>query len=226
MQLDRRAAATLMLGLAAAPAAAAPPRAGPTLNDLRAAPRPKIDPARAALVIIDAQNEYLDGRLKLDGFDPAVDEIVRLRDWARDQGVLIVHVWQTGGPAAPIFAEGSRGGKIVDALTPRLGEEVVAKTHPNSFHRTSLDAVLRAGGRDQVVLTGFMAHMCLDASARAAFDLGYAAFVPATATADRALPDPTGGPALSGPAMVRASLTALNDRFAWVLPDAAAVRAG
>jgi nicotinamidase-related amidase len=68
---------------------------------------------------------------------------------------------------------GTRGIEIHDTVAPLAGELVVQKAHPNSFRETTLEATLRAAGVDQVVVCGMMTSMCVDATARAAADLGF-----------------------------------------------------
>jgi nicotinamidase-related amidase len=221
-----RPALALAAAIAAASGAAQAAPARPlTLADMRATAWPALDPSRAALVIIDAQREYSDGRLKLEGMDAAVAEIVRLRAWAHAHAVPVIHIRQEGPATAPIFAAGKPGSQIVAPLTPTAGETVVKKTYPNAFNHTELDATLKHLGRTQLVLTGFMAHMCLDSTTRAAFDLDYTPYVVASATAERPLPDPLGSAAVSAAELRRITMTALNDRFARILPDAGAVTA-
>ncbi|MDG2522847.1 cysteine hydrolase family protein [Caulobacter segnis] len=222
-------AAILAASLSFAAAQAAGPVLMPdgrpaTLRDLRPGERPAIDPKRAALLIIDAQNEYVDGKLPLEGFDPAVVQIQALRAWAHENGALVIHIRQIAGPTSPIFAAGGHGAEIIAQLTPTTDELVIDKALPNSFHATALQKALKAAGKDQLIVTGFMAHMCVDATTRAGFDLGYQNYVVASATADRALPDPLGG-VVTAAEVKRVALTALNDRFAWVLKDAAEVKA-
>jgi nicotinamidase-related amidase len=67
-----------------------------------------------------------------------------------------------------------------------------------------------------------MTHMCVNSTARGAFNLGYAPAVVASATATRSLPGVDGAP-LSAGAVQAASLAALSDLFAIVVPDAASI---
>jgi nicotinamidase-related amidase len=200
-------------------------KAPPRLRDLRGVARPALEPDRAALLIIDAQREYMEGPLKLEGMEGAIVEIARLRSWARANGVPVIHVQQVGLPGAAVFAPGTAGVEIISELRPIAGEAVVVKAYPNAFNKTRLDAVIAGTRRRQLILTGFMAHMCLDATARAAFDRDHEVFVVGSATAERAIPGPD-GQVMAARALLRATLTALNDRFAWVLPDAASVTGG
>ena len=94
-------------------------------------------------------------------------------------------------------------------------ESIVSKPLPNAFAQTDLDAALKKLGRTQLVIAGFMTHMCVSSTARAALDLGYKATVAADAAATRDLPDPMGG-VIAADALHRAALAELADRFAIV----------
>jgi nicotinamidase-related amidase len=66
-----------------------------------------------------------------------------------------------------------------------------------SFFQTDLGAQLEKTGRQDLVLAGFMTHMCVNSTARDAFNLGYRPTVVASATATRDLPVPGGTPVLA-----------------------------
>jgi nicotinamidase-related amidase len=66
-----------------------------------------------------------------------------------------------------------------------------------------------------------MTHMCVNSTARGAFTAGFAPSVVAAATATRALPGPDGPVPAS--ALQSASLAALSDMFAVVVPDSRAI---
>ncbi|MGL4262411.1 MAG: cysteine hydrolase family protein [Afipia sp.] len=178
----------------------------------------------SALVIIDAQLEYVTGKLPLDGVDSAVVEAAKLLKLARERGVPVFHVVHHGPAGAPLFDETTPQGAIVPLLTPAAGEVVVRKTLPNSFAGTDLDALVKSTGRSELILAGFMTHMCVSATARAALDLKYRTTVVANATATRDLPDPLGG-TIPASVVHRVALTELADRFAIVVKDTAALTA-
>lgn len=67
-----------------------------------------------------------------------------------------------------------------------------------------------------------MTHMCINSTARGGFSLGYAPTVVASATATRPLPG-VGGETVAAAALQSASLAALSDLFAVVVPDVAGV---
>ena len=170
--------------------------------------------ASAALVVIDAQREYLDGALPLGGIEPALERLALLLGKARAAGTPVIHIAHKGR-AGSLFDRDGAGGQIVDQARPLDGEPVIEKPLPNSFAKTDLEAQLRATGRPNLILAGFMTHMCVSSTARAALDLGFPVTIAADAAATRALPDGQGGE-ISAEALHRAELAALGDRFACI----------
>lgn len=177
--------------------------------------------ADGVLVIIDAQREYTDGLLPLSGVDAAVASLAVLLDKARKAGTPVVHVRHIGKGKA--FNPSSTGYEIVAALTPRDGETIVDKALPNSFAGTELAKILTGIGRKNLIVGGFMTHMCVSATVRAATDHGYMSTVAADSVATRDLPDATGGATVGADTINRITLAALADRFAWVVPKASQI---
>ena len=167
----------------------------------------------AVLIVIDAQNEYVDGKLPLPGVKPALANIARLLAKARADGGRIVHV-QHRGRAGGAFDPATKAFAIADEAAPRAGETIVEKPLPNAFAGTKLNETLASIGTKRLVLAGFMTHMCVSSTARAALDLGYQTTVAADACATRDLPTDTGD--ISAADLHRAELAALADRFSIV----------
>lgn len=208
--------ASLAAPVLAAGAAAAAPRPE-TLLDLAGA---KLEPSRlseAALVIIDAQNEYRHGPLALSGIEPAIRRLAVLLKRARAAGTPVIHIAQIGDPGQ-MFDRKSERGQFVKEITPLPGETVIEKPLPNSFARTTLQAHLETLKRKQIVVAGFMTHMCVSSTVRAGFDLDYRITVAADATATRALPSATGGHAVAARDVQASALAALADFFAAIAP--------
>jgi nicotinamidase-related amidase len=67
---------------------------------------------------------------------------------------------------------GSHGAQTNSAVAPAVGELVVVKNYPNSFLQTELAEHLAAAGANRVAFCGMMTSMCVDATVRAAADLG------------------------------------------------------
>ncbi|MDI1286315.1 MAG: cysteine hydrolase family protein [Reyranella sp.] len=175
--------------------------------------------ADGVLLIIDAQREYTDGLLPLPGVGTAVEALATLLEKARTAGAPVVHVrHQSKGKA---FNPTSTGYEIVSQLTPRTGETIVDKGLPNAFAGTELGKLLAASARKNLIVGGFMTHMCVSATVRAATDLGFMSTIAADTVATRDLPDATGGATIGAEEINRVTLAALSDRFAWVVGKAA-----
>jgi nicotinamidase-related amidase len=192
-----------------------------TLLEMSGAPRHPSAWDKAALVLIDQQREYVDGGLPLPGVQAAIAETAKVLELARKAGAPIIHVVHHGRPGGGLFNPDGPMSAIVSELTPRAGETVLPKSMPNSFTKTNLAELLKASGRTEMVVTGFMTHMCVSATVRSAVDHGYRVTLVANAAATRDLPDPLGG-VQSAATVHRATLAALADRFAIVVPDAKA----
>ncbi len=158
-----------------------------------AAPAERLDPACTALVAIDFQNEYFDGRMPLPDGPQAVRQARRLIDWADRHAMAVFHVQHLAPADSPIFAEGSRSFAIHDALRPAAHHAVVRKATPSAFAGTALDAELRARGIRTLVLAGFMTHMCVSATAFDAAPRGYQSLIAGDACATRDLDLDDGG---------------------------------
>ena len=166
----------------------------------------------ACLVLIDIQNEYLQGPIAVRAAEPAVASAARLLKAARDGGAPVFHVVHKGR-AGSLFDRAAERGQIVAALTPVAGEPVVEKGLPNAFAGTDLQARLAATGRKTVIFVGFMTHMCVSSTARAALDLGFRAIIEASACGTRDLPDGKGG-VIPAQTIHDIALAELADRFA------------
>lgn len=171
--------------------------------------------------MIDCQNTYTRGVMELDGVAAALDEAAHLLDRARSAGIPIIHVQHSDGPGSLYDIDGESGA-IVDLVAPRDDEPVVVKNYPNSFVQTDLEDRLKAVNASNLVLAGFMTHMCVNSTARGAFNLGYAPTVVASATATRALPG-IGGEPVPASMLHSASLAAIADLFAVVVEDASGI---
>jgi len=177
--------------------------------------------ADGVLLIIDAQREYTDGLLPLTGVGAAVEALAVLLEKARKARSPIVHVRHKGPGKA--FNPSSTGFEIVKQLAPRDGETVIDKGLPNAFTGTELARHLQAAGRKNLIVGGFMTHMCVSATVRSATDHGFMSTIAADTVATRDLPDATGGETVAAAAVNRITLAALSDRFAWIVPKAAQI---
>jgi nicotinamidase-related amidase len=194
-----------------------------TLRELTGMGHTPTTVGNSALILIDCQNTYREGIMQLEGVEPALVECQALLSRFRDAGRPVIHIQHDAGVGTPYDVTAPIGA-IADVVAPRDGENVIVKAYPSSFEKTNLDALLKGFGVTDVTLAGFMTHVCVNSTARAAFNHGYKATVVAAATATRSLPNPTGG-VIEARALHDASLTALNDIFAVVVPSSNDVRA-
>jgi nicotinamidase-related amidase len=163
--------------------------------------------SETAVVLIEFQNDFCKPGGKL--FDAIKDELarqgtianaVRLAEQARQKGCLVIHCpfvfdkpWAeehsvcgiiAGAGQAGAFEPGQWGAEIIDELKPAEGEPVLAGKHALSgFINTELGAILERHAVKHVAVAGFLTNVCVEATARSAYDLGYRVQVIRDATA-------------------------------------------
>ncbi|WP_457029180.1 isochorismatase family protein [Kitasatospora sp. P5_F3] len=191
-----------------------------TLRDLSGLDNRPARLSDSVLIMIDFQNTYRTGVMALDGAEEALAAGARLLARARAAGTPVVHVLNDGGAGTPYDIR-AHIGAISDEVAPVEGEAVVVKQVPNAFHATELEKTLTDLGAapgigKDLVLAGFMTHMCISYTAQGAFNLGYRSTVVAETTATRALPGPD-GTVLPAAALQSAALTTIADLFGVVV---------
>jgi nicotinamidase-related amidase len=173
-----------------------------------------------ALLIVDIQNDYFPGgahplhepqaaaaaaRAVLDAFRASGEQVVHVR-----------HVWDE--PDAPFMRPGTAGVEIHETVAPAAGEPVIEKDAPNAFLRTGLERELRERGVEELVVCGMMTSMCVDATVRAAADLGFTVTLVHDACAAPALS--FGGTDVAAPAVGAAFIAALGEGYATLVSAA------
>lgn len=166
-----------------------------------------LDPARCALVIQDMQNDVvMDGGAFAASGAPqhcreqnAIPNAARLAARCRAIGIPVIHVWfevAEGAPGltlnCPLFegvienravVKGTWGAQPVPGLEPRPGDHVVSKMRMSAWEGTNLETILKAEGRDTVIVTGAWTNMSIEHTARTGADKGYLMIVPENACA-------------------------------------------
>lgn len=144
---------------------------------------------KTALLIIDIQNDYFPGgKYSLVNPLEAAQRAYLILQCFREQGGHHVHIQHVSKePDATYFISGDRGTDIHDSVAHFEGEPIVYKHEPNSFLNTNLLELLRSWEIERVIITGMMTHMCVDATARAASDLGFQVIIAEDACATRDL---------------------------------------
>ena len=144
---------------------------------------------KTALLIIDFQNDYFPGG-KMELVNPleAAQKAHMLLQCFREHGGYHIHIQHISlRPDAAFLIKGDRGADIHDSVAHFEGEPIVYKHYPNSFRETNLLEMLKGWGIERVIICGMMTHMCVDATARAAADLGFQVMIAEDACATRDL---------------------------------------
>ncbi len=161
-----------------------------------------LDPSRCALIIQDMQNDVvMDGGAFAESGSPqhcrdqdCIRNIARLAEACRAKGVMVIHVWfivEPGAPGvtlnAPLFeglveakalVRGTWGSQPVAGLEARPGDFTVEKMRMSAWEGSSLETVLKSGGRDIIIDTGAWTNMSIEHTARTGADKGYVVVVP------------------------------------------------
>ena len=195
--------------------------ASATLRDITGMGQTPTGLKDATLVMVDCQNTYREGIMQLTNVEPAILEAKKLLQMARDLGRPVIHIRHDAGIGSPYDVTASIG-QISDEVAPIKGESVITKNYPNSFWNTDLEAQLRELGAQNLVIAGFMTHVCIDSTSRGAFNLGFNPTVVANACATRALALHN-GKVIEAQTMHESALAALRDLFAVVVEDSRAL---
>ncbi|MGD9947210.1 MAG: cysteine hydrolase family protein [Desulfobulbus sp.] len=142
-----------------------------------------------ALLLVDIQNDYFkNGAMELINMEKAADKAAVLLDLFRKNALPVYNVRHLSlKEGATFFLPDTEGSEIHLSVRPLKNEPVIEKHFPNSFRETDLLAQCRKDGVDTLVICGAMSHMCIDATTRAAFDLGFGCTVIEDACATRNL---------------------------------------
>lgn len=167
-----------VLGAVVAVAASAAEEAGPA---------PKLEDA--ALIVIDIQAFYFPGGMvPLVEPEAAAANARTVIEAFRAAGRPVIHIQHLPkGVETPDPTGIAEQYRIHPSVLPAAGEPVIGKHHANAFRNTALLKTLRGLGVQRVVIVGMQTHMCVEAAARAAADLGFVVTVVSDACATRNL---------------------------------------
>ncbi|MCX8186113.1 MAG: cysteine hydrolase [Sulfolobales archaeon] len=159
-----------------------------------------------AIVLIEFQNDFCKPgyplypgiEAVLNGYK-VIENTVELVKVARSKGVLIVGcpiVFESDykdlgldfGIKANVkklgvFRKGTKGSEFIDELKPYVDIYVEGKRGLDGFHGTNLDMILRYRGIKNVAIAGFLTNVCVESTARTAYDLNYKVIIVKDCTA-------------------------------------------
>lgn len=127
---------------------------------------------KKALLVIDVQNEYFTGKLKVTYPNNSLDNIIKVMDWAKEKGMPIIIIQHTG-INGDTFIKNSNAWNIHPEIIKKSYDYIIEKTKPSSFYKTDLEDILKKEDIEGIVVSGYMTQMCCDTTAREAFHKGY-----------------------------------------------------
>lgn len=162
-----------------------------------------IEPARAAFLLIDMQNGFIDGAspLCIAGAAATVPACAHALAAAREHGLAVFHVrrayaadgsdveavrweaWAEGG--RPLSAADPESLDCPPELSPAPGEPVITKPSWSAFFGTDLAATMRQQGIGTIVLAGTTTPNCVRSTAYDGLALGFNVAVLRDATSSR-----------------------------------------
>lgn len=142
-----------------------------------------------ALLLIDIQNDYFPGgRMPLEKSTEACQKSQEVLQIFRAKQLPVIHVQHISTrPDAVHFLPCTKGVEFHPTMQPSKNEIVIKKHYPNSFKDTSLLTHLTKNQIDRLIIAGMMTHLCVDATARAAYDFGLSCTVLHDACATKSL---------------------------------------
>lgn len=142
-----------------------------------------------ALLLVDIQNDYFpNGRMPLERSFEASLKAQEILQVFRAKQLPVIHVQHISTrPDAVHFLPCTKGVEFHTHVQPIKNETIIKKHYPNSFKDTALLNHLIKNKINHLVICGMMTHMCIDATVRAAYDLGFMCTVVQDACATRNL---------------------------------------
>lgn len=142
-----------------------------------------------ALLLLEIQSDYFpNGRMPLEKSVEASAKAQGVLQAFRDAKLPVIHVQHISTqPDAAFLLPCTKGAEFYSTVQPTKNEIIVKKHYPNSFKDTSLLNQLIKNQINHLVICGMMTHTTVDATVRAAYDLGFSCTVLHDACASRQL---------------------------------------
>ena len=170
-----------------------------------------------ALLLLEIQNDYFpNGRTPLEKSLEASAKAQIVLHAYREKKLPVIHVQHISTqPNATYLLPCTKGAEFYSSVQPLKGETVIKKHYPNSFKDTTLLNHLVKNQINHLIIFGMMTQMTVDATVRAAYDLGFTCTVIHDACASHPLE--FNHTAISAQNVHYAFLAALHPTYATVL---------
>jgi nicotinamidase-related amidase len=126
----------------------------------------------SAFLIIDVQTALCSGQFATFENKRVIEKINLVSEKARAANALVIVIQHASDGGA--LALGSEGWQLADGLIVQGSDIVIGKTATDSFHKTSLQALLNQNNIKHLVVCGMQSDFCVDTTVRRALGLGYA----------------------------------------------------
>ncbi len=132
-----------------------------------------------ALLLIENQNDYFpNGRIPLPRSQEACAKSHEILNVFRSKKMPVIHVQHISTqPDAAYLLPCTRGADFYQSVQPVKGETIIKKHYPNSFKDTQLLNHLIKNQINHLLVCGMISHLAIDATVRAAHDLGFSVTV-------------------------------------------------
>jgi nicotinamidase-related amidase len=171
---------------------------------------------KSALIVIDVQKGFDEPYWGPRNNPNAERAIALLLQQMRANRLPIFHVKHNSRSSRSPLHPDNPGNAFKDLAAPRDGEPVIGKDVNSAFIGTDLEAQLRAGEIDRVIIVGLTTPHCISTTARMASNLGFKTTIVSDATAAHAGRGPD-GKKVDAETMHYHALAALNGEFAKIV---------
>ena len=128
-----------------------------------------------ALLLLEFQNDYFpNGRIPLEKSQEASAKAREVLNAFREKKSPVIHVQHISTqPDAAFLLPCTKGADFYQTVQPIKGETIIKKHYPNSFKDTQLLNHLIKHKINHLLICGMITHLTVDATVRAAHDLGF-----------------------------------------------------
>ncbi|MGE5634039.1 MAG: cysteine hydrolase family protein [Deltaproteobacteria bacterium] len=139
---------------------------------------------RYAILVIDMLNDFINGKLRLEGVEKIVPNIQKLLDFARHHNIPIIYCNDSHLPEDKELKiwgkhamKGTRGAQVIKELKPMPKDHVITKNTYSAFFNTKLKDLLQSfyqgQGANSLIVTGIHTDICVKHTIYDAFVNGY-----------------------------------------------------
>ena len=139
---------------------------------------------RYAILVIDMLNDFINGKLRLEGVEDIVQNIQKLLDSAREHNIPVIYcndAHEIKDREIKIWGEhaikGTMGAQVIKELKPMSKDHIISKNTYSAFFNTKLKELLQSFykglGANCLIVTGIHTDICVKHTVYDAFLNGY-----------------------------------------------------